>query len=116
MSGAPELLSTKPCNEFVSFNDKIQKIRQALSSSMSVIGSALSLHPLKSDLIGITQFDPINDKTMEEDLQHLKCSCCLVFNVNCMASDLQILKTFSQAMKSADIRPLLKEQSSHLTN
>lgn len=39
----------KKCNDFISFTDKIQKIKQAVTSTISGIGSVLSLHPLKTN-------------------------------------------------------------------
>ncbi len=48
VSVAPVRLSTESCNEFASFfTDKIQKIRQVVSSFISGIGFILSLQPLK---------------------------------------------------------------------
>ena len=46
-SVASEPLSTRACNEFASFADKIQKIRQAVGASTPGTGYVLSLCPLK---------------------------------------------------------------------
>ena len=98
VSVAPELLSTRACNEFASFfTDKIQKIRQAVSAPISGSGYVLPLCPLKINLSSMTQFYPINHKNLQDIIQHLKSSsCCLdilptsLFKTvsNCMASDL----------------------------
>ena len=124
---ASELLSTKACNDFASFfTDKIQKIRQTVSASISSTGYVLSQCARKTNS-NMTQFHTINLKNLEDIIQHLKTSsCCLdilptgVFKnvLNCLASDLlQIVNTsllsgiFPQALKTAVIKPLLKKNN-----
>lgn len=99
------------CNEFPpSSLTRIQKIRQAVSASISGTGYVLSLCPLKIKSNTMTQLDPIN---------HIKPGGCystaeiLLFLLpgffknasNCMASDrLQILNTSLLSV----VFPLLK--------
>ncbi len=128
VSVASDLLSTRACNEFASFfADKIQTIRQAISTSMSGTGYVLSLCPLKNNSYSMRQFDSINHKNLEDIIQHLKSSsCCLDILPTgffkkvskCMASDLlQIVNMsllsgfFPQALKTAVIKPLLKKSN-----
>ena len=90
-------------SEFASFfTDKIQKIRQAVSASVSGTAKVLSLCPLKINSNTITQFHQINDKNLEDIIQLLKSSsCCLDIiptgffkNVfHCLASDLRCFST-----------------------
>ncbi|CAJ1082756.1 hypothetical protein KUCAC02_009465 [Xyrichtys novacula] len=125
VSVASEFLSAKACNEFASFfNNKIQKIRQTVSSSISGTGYVLSMCTNPSSM---TQFNPINIKTLEDIILNLNSStCCLdilptgFFKTvsNCMASDLlQIVNmsllsgVFPQALKTAVIKPLLKKSN-----
>lgn len=79
VSVAPELLSTKACDEFaLLFTNKIHILRQTVNASKSNTGYALSLCPLKISLCSMTQFYPINHKNLEDIIQHLKSSsCCL---------------------------------------
>ncbi len=73
VSVASELPSTKSCNELAScFTDTIQKMRQAVSTTVSGICSVL--RPLKTNSISMTQFDLINYETLEEIGPHLKSS------------------------------------------
>ncbi len=75
VSVASELLSTRTCNEFASFfTGKIQKIKQAVSASMSGARYVLSLCPLKINSNTTTQFYPINNKDLEDNIKHLKSS------------------------------------------
>ncbi|XP_032872790.1 uncharacterized protein LOC116970201, partial [Amblyraja radiata] len=128
VSVAPELLSTRACNEYASFfTNKIQKIRQAVSASTSGAGHVLSMCPLIINSNTMTQFYVINHKTLEDIIQHLKSSSCCIDILptglfkgisNCMTSDLlQIVHTsllsgvFPQALKTAVIKPLLKKNN-----
>ena len=77
VSTAPGLLSTRAWKEFVSvFTDKIQKIRQTVSASISSTGYVLSLCPLKINSNSMTLFYLINHKNLENIIQHLKSSSC----------------------------------------
>ena len=123
---AAELLSNKACNEFASFfTDKIQKIRQAVSASLPGSGHVSSQCPPQINTMA--QFHPINHKTLEDTIQHLKSStsCLDILPTDffksvseCMASDLlQIVNTsllsgvFPQSLKTAVIKPLLKKNN-----
>lgn len=82
---------------------------------------------LKVNCDGMSKFDPINHKNMEDIIQDLKSSSCCLDNLptgflkkvsNCMATDLLcIVNTllvsgvFPQAVKTAVIKPLLKKNN-----
>ena len=76
---ASEHLSTKACTEFAHFfNSKIQTLRQAVRTTARSSRNVLSVYPPKDNSFSVTQFDPINDKTLQDILQDLKpSSCCL---------------------------------------
>ena len=125
---AAEHLSTRACNEFASFfTAKIQNIRQAVSATLPGTGGVLSFCPPKPNSNTLTQFDPINDKNLQDIIQHLKSSSCSLDILpagffkkvsDCMIPDLlQIVNTsllsgvFPQAIKTAVIKPLLKKRT-----
>ena len=67
VSIAPELHSARACNDFaLFFTEKVQNIRQAVNSSTPGSGSVLCLS--KNHLNTMTQFNPINDKNLEDIL------------------------------------------------
>ena len=128
VSIAQELLSTSKCNEFASFfSNKIEGIRQVISSSMSGTKNMPPLFPDKDNIITMTQFNTIDYKTLDEIMSHLKPSTCALDvlptsffkNVfNCFASELiQIINNsllsgiFPETLKTAVIKPLLKKSS-----
>ena len=123
---APELHSTRKCNEFASFfREKIQNIRQAVSTLTP--GSTCVLCPFRNRSNTLTQFHLINGKNLEDILHQLNSSYCCqdvlptdffkkVSNV--LTSDLlQIVNmslssgVFPKSLKTAVIKPLLKKNN-----
>uniref|UniRef100_A0AAQ5X7A8 Reverse transcriptase domain-containing protein n=1 Tax=Amphiprion ocellaris TaxID=80972 RepID=A0AAQ5X7A8_AMPOC len=123
---APELPSTRACNDFASFFiEKIQNIRQAVSASTA--GSGHVLCQRKTNLNTMTQFNPINHKNLEDIIHQLNSSsCCLdILPTRFLKKVSQVLLTdllwivnlsltsgvFPQALKTAVIKPLLKKSN-----
>ena len=124
---AQEFLSTAKCNEFASFfNNKIDTIRQGISSSMP--GRKImspQTPPNRAGMTTMSKFIPINCKTLEKIMSRLKPSTCaldvlptsFLKNIfSCLADELiQIINTslssgvFPETLKSAVIKPLLKK-------
>ena len=123
---APELLSTAKCNEFAAFfTDKINNIRQAISSSAPTTVSPS--YPQTPSSFNFSQFSAIDLKTLEETIRGLKSSSCCLDTLptdffksvyNCLSSNLlQIVNcslltgTFPESLKTAVIKPLLKKRN-----
>ncbi|KAK0139813.1 hypothetical protein N1851_023256 [Merluccius polli] len=76
---APELLSTVKCNEFACFfSEKIQSIRLNISTNQQNNKITQSLTPPRNNSTAMSEFNTVDQKTIEETVQHLKPStCCL---------------------------------------
>lgn len=127
-SWASSLLTSlhRACNKFVFFFTGKKSHIQCLPTCQGV--SCPCVHFSSSNM---TQFYLINQKTLEDITQHLKSYSCYLeilstgfFKItNCNASDhVQIVNRsflsgfFPQALKTAVIKPPLKEQPRKLTN
>ena len=102
---APELLSTAKCNEFACFfSEKIQSIRYYgldINTNQQNNKITQSLRPPKNNSTAMSEFNTVDQKTIEETVQHLKPStCCL----DTMPSD--FLKTIVNSVQ-IDLRQIL---------
>ena len=76
---APELLSTAKCSEFACFfSEKIQSIRLNMNTNQQNNKITQSLRPPRNNSTVMSEFNTVDQKTIEETVQHLKPStCCL---------------------------------------
>ena len=124
---SPELVSISKCDEFaLFFNDKIQGIRNAASSSVSNTAN-LSLPSTHRNMVCMVQFNFIDDKTLEEVVSSLNSSTCcldvlptnffkavlgsLVKNLVNIVNDSLQSGAFPEDLKTAVVKPLLKKRS-----
>uniref|UniRef100_A0A3B3CIL0 Reverse transcriptase domain-containing protein n=1 Tax=Oryzias melastigma TaxID=30732 RepID=A0A3B3CIL0_ORYME len=126
VSVAPELYSTKACNDFAKFfRDKIKNIRQTIVSPTT--SSGYEPYPLETSINPMAQFQPINSKELQDILCQLNSSsCCLdILPTSFFKKVSKILEpallqivnlsltsgVFPEPLKTAVIKPLLKKDS-----
>lgn len=123
-----ELCSTEKCNEFACFfNDKIKSIRLNINTNQQNNKMPQSLKPPRNQSTMMSDFNTVDQKTIEETVRHLKPSTyCLdtmpsdFFKtiVSSVQTDLQQIincslrsGTFPKSLKVAAIKPLLKKRT-----
>ena len=76
---ASELFSTEKCNEFAYFfNEKIKSIRLNINTNQQNNTMMQSLKSPRNKSTVMSEFNTVDQKTLEETVQHLKTStCCL---------------------------------------
>ncbi len=131
-----ELSSTEKCNEFACFfNEKIKSIRLNINTNQQNNKIVQSLKPPRNKSTVMSEFNTVDQKTVQETVLHLKPSTyCLdampsdFFKtiVSSVQTDLQQIincslqsGTFPKPLKVAAIKPLLKKRTldtSMLTN
>ena len=76
---ASELFSTEKCNEFAYFfNEKIKSIRLNINTNQQNNTMMQSLKSPRNKSTVMSEFNTVDQKTIEETVQHLKTStCCL---------------------------------------
>ena len=125
---APEHLSTEKCNEFACFfTNKIQSIRLNINNVQLNNQISEPQRPHRNNSVSLCNFDPVDQRTIEETVQHLKPSTCCLDAIpsdffktiaKSVLNDLQqILNislqsgTFPKNLKVAAIKPLLKKRT-----